>query len=153
MPEARLRSGLLYWALHHELKAVLYPNIHALLRIRLMFSCRRLSTLACRRMVLPPVAVSLVPNEDSWSELAKQFLRRDSFLGQRGRHSRRKKKGGHPEGPPCQGGGAGPSHAGAAQSPAEQSPGRRTVCKAPPLCPTRRCAPVHSGTCGVSGVL
>ena len=51
--------------------------------------------------MLPPVAVSLVPNEDSWSELAKQFLRRDSLLGQRGRHSRRKKKGGHPEGPPA----------------------------------------------------
>ena len=51
--------------------------------------------------MLPPVAVSLVPNEDSWSELAKQFLRRDSLLGQRGRHSRRMKKGGHPEGPPA----------------------------------------------------
>lgn len=52
----------------------------------------------CRRLVLPPVAVELVPNEDSWSELAKQFLRRESFLGQRGNHGRRKKKGGQHDG-------------------------------------------------------
>ena len=53
----------------------------------------------CRRLVLPPAAVELVPNEDSWSELAKQFLRRESFLGQRGKHgSRRRKKGGQQEG-------------------------------------------------------
>ena len=44
--------------------------------------------------MLPPVAVELVPNEDSWTELAKQFLRRESFLGQRSKHSRRRKKGG-----------------------------------------------------------
>ena len=44
--------------------------------------------------MLPPVAVELVPNEDSWSELAKQFLRRESF---RGKHSRRKAKGGQPD--------------------------------------------------------
>ena len=44
-------------------------------------------------------------------------------------------------------------HAGAAQSPAEQSPGRQIVCKAPPLCPIRRCTPIHSGTCVVCGVL
>ena len=48
--------------------------------------------------MLPPMAVELVPNEDSWSELAKQFLRRESFLGQRGKHSRRKKKGGQQDG-------------------------------------------------------
>ena len=44
--------------------------------------------------MLPPVAVELVPNEDSWSELAKQFLRRESFRGHRGKHGRRKAKGG-----------------------------------------------------------
>ena len=49
--------------------------------------------LPCRRLVLPPAAVSLLPNEDSWSELAKQFLRRESFLGHRSRHCRRRKKG------------------------------------------------------------
>jgi len=47
----------------------------------------------CSRLVLPPAAVELMPNEDSWSELAKQFLRRESFLGQRAKHGRRKKKG------------------------------------------------------------
>ena len=48
----------------------------------------------CRRLVLPPVAVALLPNEDSWSELAKQFLRRESFLGHRAKHGRRRKRGG-----------------------------------------------------------
>ena len=49
---------------------------------------------ACRRLVLPPAAVALLPNEDSWSELAKQFLRRESFLGHRAKHGRRRKRGG-----------------------------------------------------------
>ncbi len=48
--------------------------------------------------MLPPAAVELMPNEDSWSELAKQFLRRESFLGQRGKHGRRKKKGASQDG-------------------------------------------------------
>lgn len=48
--------------------------------------------------MLPPTAVALVPNEDSWSELAKQFLRRESFLGQLGKHGRRKKRGAHTNG-------------------------------------------------------
>lgn len=48
----------------------------------------------CRRLVLPPAAVALLPNEDSWSELAKQFLRRESFLGHRAKHGRRRKRGG-----------------------------------------------------------
>ena len=52
----------------------------------------KLST--CRRLVLPPAAVALLPNEDSWSELAKQFLRRESFLGHRAKHGRRRKRGG-----------------------------------------------------------
>ncbi len=64
-----------------------------------LFRRLRLEGVLCRRLVLPPAAVELVPNEDSWSELAKQFLRRESFLGQRGKHSsRRKKKGGQHEG-------------------------------------------------------
>ena len=49
---------------------------------------------ACRRLVLPPAAVALLPNEDSWSELAKQFLRRESFLGHRAKHGRRQKRAG-----------------------------------------------------------
>ncbi|CAL8462241.1 g1772 [Coccomyxa elongata] len=32
------------------------------------------------RLVLPPTAVTLLPDEDSWSARAKHFLRRDSFL-------------------------------------------------------------------------
>ena len=43
--------------------------------------------------MLPPAAVALLPNEDSWSELAKQFLRRESFLGHRAKHGRRRKRG------------------------------------------------------------
>lgn len=36
--------------------------------------------MTCRRLVLPPTAVTLLPDEDSWSARAKHFLRRDSFL-------------------------------------------------------------------------
>lgn len=39
-----------------------------------------MSVLLCRRLVLPPTAVTLLPNEDSWSARAKQFLSGDSFL-------------------------------------------------------------------------
>ena len=69
--------------------------MHALVFLTVL----RIEGVLFRRLVLPPAAVELVPNEDSWSELAKQFLRRESFLGQRGKHSsRRKKKGGQHEG-------------------------------------------------------
>ena len=44
--------------------------------------------------MLPPAAVALLPNEDSWSELAKQFLRRESFLGHRAKHGRRRQQAG-----------------------------------------------------------